>query len=241
MKKLFLFFFLFVGTALVAQVPQRPNPPKLVNDLANVLTQAEKSALEARLVAYDDSTSTQVVVLTVNSTAGEDINFYAALVGDQWGVGQEGKDNGIVICVAVQDRKVAIQTGYGLEEFLTAGEIKLIIEDAILPQFKAGSYYGGLVAGTDALFVGLAGEFKGNSKKPNREFPIPALLVLLVFAYLLIRYGKRGGGGGIGRGGGYWIGPTGGHWGGGSSFGGGGGFGGFGGGGFGGSGASGSW
>lgn len=241
MKKHVLCLLLLFGSVLHAQVPPRPTPPKLVNDLANVLSPQEETDLENRLVAYDDSTSTQVVILTISTTGGEDINFYAALVGDQWGVGQDGKDNGIVICVAVDDRKVAVQTGYGLEEFLTAGEIKLIIEDAILPGFKAGSYYSGLIAGSDALFQALAGEFKGDGKKREREFPIPAVFVLLLFIYLVIRYGKRGGGGGLGSGRGYWIGPTGGHWGGGSGFGGGGGFGGFGGGSFGGSGASGSW
>lgn len=242
-RTIFLLGLLLLGFVTNAQLPERPNPPRLVNDFRQVLSTGERNQLEDKLVAYDDSTSTQITIVIVGTTGGEDINFYAAQIGEKWQVGQKGKDNGAVICVAYDDRKVAIQTGYGLEEFLTAGEIKLIIENVVLPEFKAGDYYGGLDAGTDALIQALNGEFKGTGKKVPRGVSIGGVILLLVLLFVIASIIKRGGGGG------FLIGPGGGHWHrggfGGGSFGGfgggGGGFGGFGGGSFGGSGASGSW
>ncbi len=224
--------------------PKRPQPPRLVNDLANIFKPNERQELEQMLVAYNDSTSTQIVVVTVKSTEGQDINFYAAKIGDDWGVGQKYKDNGLVLCVAVNDRKMAIQTGRGIEEHLNARLTKRIIEDFIVPEFKNGNYYAGVQKGVLQIIAVLSGQFVNENPngKPMPPLVLIALIILIVFIVLAAR--NRGGGGGymLGPGGGHFFGPRHfGGFGGGGFGGGGGGFGGFGGGSFGGGGASGSW
>ncbi len=240
----FLAWVVCTAASVQAEIPKRPNPPRLVNDLANILSDQEESALERFLIDYDDSTSTQIAVVTVRSTDGDDINMFAAKIGETWGVGQAGKENGIVLCVAVDDRKVAIQTGYGIEEFLRAGLAKRIIDERIVPVFRTGDFPGGIRAGVDGIVEVLSGKFEGEEKPEG--FPLGGLILLIALLVLFSIWGRRRGGGG----GGYWIGPTGGHifrpggfggFGGGFGGGGGGGFGGFGGGSFGGGGASGGW
>ena len=241
---------LLISAALHAQrFPDAPNPPRLVNDFAMVLQPAQLQDLESKLLLYSDSTSTEMAVVLLRTINDEDPNLYAAELGEQWGVGRKGKDNGLVFLVVVDDRKMAIQNGYGLEGRLTDYETKLIIDQYIIPQFKSGNYYQGIDDGTDQIIKLLAGEFKGKGNRRGKgDTPrIPAIVFIIILIILVSIFRNRGGGRG-GRfrgGGGYWIGGLGGlgssgGFGGGSSFGGGG-FGGFGGGSFGGGGASGSW
>ena len=243
-----LALFLFLAQVAFAGIPERPNPPRLVNDLAGVLSAQEAAELERVLVAYNDSTSTQIVVLTIQTTEGEDPNMYAAQVGESWGVGHEGKDNGVVLLVAVEDRTVAIQTGYGWEEFVNAARAKAIIEDRILPEFRKGDYFAGIVYGCASLMKALSGQFEGTGPSKGDKFPALPLVLLILFIVIIISAASKNKGGGGGwqidrRGYHPWVmGPRmGGFGGGGGSFGGGGGFGGFGGGSFGGGGASGGW
>lgn len=246
LKKLrFLLPLLLVAFTVFGQrFPQRPNPPKLVNDFAEVLSAGQESGLESKLLRYNDTTSTEIAVVIVNTLNDEDPNLYAAELGEEWGVGRKGKDNGLVFLVAVDDRKMAIQNGYGLEGRLTDLETKLIIEDYVIPHFKQGDYYGGIDDGTTQIIKLLAGEFEGKPNRSKGKKAFRFLPILIIIIIIAISSRKRGGGsGGYRGGGGYWIGG----FGGGSSFGGssggfgGGGFGGFGGGSFGGGGASGSW
>ena len=243
---------LLCGFVQAQDIPPRPSPPRLVNDLADVLSASEEQQLERYLVDYDDSTSTQIVVLTVASTQGNDILLYGAEVGEAWGVGQQGKDNGIVLVVAVEDRKVGISVGYGIEEFQNAVYTQQIIDKMILPRFKEGDYFGGIASGVKGIVDVLNGKFanehprRGDDGAKGAAFVI--FLIILFFVFLSLRRGGRGGnrGGGLGSfATGYWLGSMGGSsFRGGGGFGGGfggGGFGGFGGGSFGGGGASGSW
>jgi uncharacterized protein len=227
--------------------PDPPDPPQLVNDFADALSQSQENQLESKLVAYSDTTSTEIAVVLINTLNDEDPNLYAAELGEAWGVGRKGKDNGLVFLVAVDDRQMAIQNGYGLEAVLTDYETKMIIENYIIPEFKQGDYYGGIDSGTDQIILLLAGEFDGSGNRRGEDarkgIPVFAIIIILIILFSIFR--RRGRGGGLRGGGGYWIGGMGGFgssggFGGGSSFGGGG-FGGFGGGSFGGGGASGSW
>ena len=239
------------GFATAQEIPQRPSPPRLVNDLADVLSAAEEQQIERFLTAYDDSTSTQIVVLTVASTQGNDVILYGAEVGEAWGVGQKGKDNGIVLVVAVEDRKVGISVGYGIEEFQNAAYTQRIIDELILPQFKSGDYFGGIANGLAGIVSVLSGKFENEHPRSQndgaKETAFIIFLVILFFVLLSLRRGGRGGnrGGGLGSfATGYWLGSMGSSSFRGGGFGGGfggGGFGGFGGGSFGGGGASGSW
>ncbi len=243
-----LLIILFFPLALLAQndcIPERPR--RLVNDYTSTLSGGQVNALEQKLRAYNDTTSTQIAVAIMANTCGDEIKFFATQVAQKWGVGQAQEDNGCIILLSMDDREITIQNGYGLEEYLTDAMTKRVIETVIIPEFKNGNYYAGLDRGTDAIFQVLAGQFEGsgggggNSGRPS--IPIFAIVIIIFIILSVIRNRRGGGGRGGYRGGGYWIGGFGaGGFGGGSSGGfGGGGFGGFGGGGFGGGGASGSW
>ncbi|MFA9194848.1 TPM domain-containing protein [Flavobacterium sp. FBOR7N2.3] len=261
---LFLCFVLLLNSSfLFAQftIPEKPSLQTSVYDYANLFNANEKKQLEEKLVRYSDTTTTQIVVITVESLKGEDVSLLATNWGQTWGVGgTEKDDNGVIILISKNDRKIAINPGYGLEDRLTAGIGGEIIRNIILPEFKAGSYYKGVNKGTDALFDVFKGKYKGTRKaKKEQDFPTLPFVIIVVFIVILISRNKGGGNGGNSgnRGGG---GPSlldviilsnlgrnsggfGGGFGGGSSGGGfGGGFsGGFGGGGFSGGGSSGSW
>ncbi|RZK78092.1 MAG: TPM domain-containing protein, partial [Pedobacter sp.] len=240
---LILVAFSFSGFA--QEFPAKPN--KLVNDYTNTLTSSEVQQLEQKLVSFNDSTSNQIAIAIVKSVGEYDINDYTLQLGRKWGVGQSGKNNGIMIVVALGDRKISIQTGYGLEGVLPDVYAKRIIEDDIKPFFKAGQYYQGLQEGTTSIIKYTKGEYKNDKPKARNKKGggLSSVIVLVIIVVIIIVVIKRGGGGGNG---GQVIGgrgvadalfwsmllgsgrSSGGGWGGGRSSGGGGGFGGFGGG-----------
>jgi uncharacterized protein len=262
---LFILLFLFCGFAFAQfQIPEKPQVQTSVYDdkTVDLLPTSQEKALEQKLIRYSDSTSTQIVVAIIPSTNGEDINYLGAQWGQKWGIGQADKDNGILILLAKNDRKIAISTGYGVEGSLTDAMSKRIIENSILPEFKNGNFYGGLDRGADVIFQVLNGEFKEERTFENGGgFPFGSFLPFIIFFVILIilssRNRRNGGGSGGKRSSGLDLwdiiilsnmgrsGRSGGGFGSGGSFGGGssgGGFGGgFGGGGFGGGGASGGW
>lgn len=235
-------------------IPEKPQKETSVYDYVNLLSPSQSNALEQKLIRYSDSTSTQIVVAIIGSTKGEDISYLGAQWGQKWGIGQADKDNGVLVLLAKDDRRIAINTGYGVEGALTDLMSKRIIESVIIPEFKKGDYYSGLDKGSDAIFKVLTGEFtEDRSLGKDQRFPFEALFPFIIFIVIMIilwsRKNKGGGRHGGRRGGGLdiWdmiilsnMGRSSGSSGG---FGSGGGFGGggFGGGGFGGGGASGGW
>ncbi len=258
-KKLTIFFtvLLISFTAFSQQLP--PKSGTLVTDYTNTLSPGDEQQLESKLVAFDDSTSTQIAVVLIKSVGDYDINDYGQKLGRAWGIGSKGKNNGILILVAIGDRKVTIQTGYGAEGGVPDVITHEIIQNDITPRFKQGDYYGGLNAGTDDVMKYMKGEYK-SVNKPRHDGrggggSYGFLFIIVIVILVLIFRGKGGGGGQIigGRGGAspFWwflggamLGRGSGGWGGFSGGGGdsgGGGFGGFGGGDFGGGGSSGSW
>jgi uncharacterized protein len=263
MKRLALIISLLVSFHALSQginkvVPARSTPPRLVNDLANVLTTEQEQALERKLVAYDDSTSTQIAVVTVNSTDDYPIEDVGLEILRQWGVGNKEKDNGIVILAAIKDKDITIRTGYGMEGAIPDITAKNIIENDILPAFREENYYRGFDEATNSIFKAAAGEYKAPAgyRKKGKGGGFSMSKLVIAFIILMVVLNMFGGGGG--RGGGFMsrrgyrgfggpvffpgsFGGTGGGFGGGFGGGGGGGFGGFGGGGGGGGGASGSW
>ena len=232
-----------------------------MNDYTGTLSQSEVALLEQKLVAFDDSTSTQIAVVLIKSVGEYDINDYTSRLGEKWGVGGKDKNNGVVVLAALADRKVSIQTGYGVEGALPDGITRRIIENEIKPSFQQGNYYQGLDNATNAIIAYTKGEYKNDQPKKQKGSPggFPFIIIIIIIIAILVS--RRGGGGGGqiigGRGGAspfWWMlmgsqmgrGSHGGGWGGfsggGGGFGGGGGgFGGFGGGSFGGGGSSGDW
>lgn len=261
MKRFLLFIVLFVCVLAKAQdipIPSRPNPPRLVNDLANKLTPEQLQALEQKLVAYDDSTSNQITIVVLDNLSGYEPEVFATELGEKWGVGGAEFDNGIVILVSMgndqESRKAFIAVGRGLEGAIPDGLAGHIYEDILVPELRAQNFYGAFNQATDALIKAAAGEYKapeGYRKRGKGGFSIGKLIVGIIVLFVILSMfggGGRGGGYMSRRGyrgfGGPMIFPTGG-WGssggGGWSGGGGGGFGGFGGGSFGGGGAGGNW
>lgn len=257
-KYFFLTFFLSILTVF-GQTPDelvnmKHPPKKLVQDYAHVFDAMQLDELERKLVAYDDSTSTQILVLTVESLDGYPLETFANDIGENWGVGTQGKDNGVVIVLSEQDRKITIRTGYGAQIYLPPSVNKSIIDNVIIPYFKQGDYAGGINAGVNSIFQAFAGKYKQDkpkSQEPDMDwFALIFAIGFFIFIFIIISKGKGGNNGGNGgrrrsllddiiiMNTGSSIFGSGSSWGGSS---GGGGFGGFGGGSFGGGGASGSW
>jgi len=259
-----LISFISASYAGAQEIPNRPNPPRLVNDLANILSPTQKQYLEAKLRHFNDTTSNQIVVLTVKSLNGYDKGDFAYRVGTKWGVGQKKFDNGIVLLVKPRysnsNRGQAyISVGYGLEPAIPDAIARRIVDNEMIPYFKNNDYFKGINTATTILMKMASGEISAKGyNKATKGSPFTSLLpiIIIIIVLLLIRT-NRGNRYSVGRGGtSFWtammlgslLGGRGGGFGGGSGgfggdsgFGGGGGFGGFGGGGFGGGGAGGSW
>lgn len=249
----FLFFLALVfavATSVAQTVPDRPNPPKLVNDFAGVLSAEERRFLEEKLVMVDDSSSNQIAVVLVKSLNDVPIEDYALELFRKWGIGNKKTNNGVLLLAAVEDRQIRIEVGYGLEGAITDVLANNIIKNDVVPAFRRGDYYGGLFQATDHLAKAAIGEYKiRRTKSDEDDGGGIVLFVVILFIVIIIVSAIKGGGGGRGggmisrRGYGGFFPPIGGFGGGGfggGSFGGGG-FGGFGGGSSGGGGASGGW
>lgn len=249
---LFLVCCLLFTVKLNAQnIPAKPNPPRLVNDLVMKLSPSELQSLEQKLRGYADSTSTQITVVIVKNTGDSDPYDFAIKLAKDWGVGQKDKNNGLVILWATETRKLRIVTGRGMEATITDAVSKRIINTILKPYFQAGQFYQGLDEATSEIMKRASGEFEAEPTDEDVSvFPfLIFILVIIVILYFIGRNMKGGGGSNGGRGfmgGSGWGGPiifsSGGssNWGGGSS-GGGSDFGGFGGGDFGGGGAGGDY
>lgn len=229
----------------IGWLPQREM--HLVYDYCSILTDEQKASLEARLLAFNDSTSNQIVVMLTPGFGGNDISQFAFDVGEKWGIGQKELANGVIIVVKPKTDtrgEVEIAPGKGLEGALPDVFCKNIIEDEMIPHFREDDYYGGIVAALDVILPVCAGEYNYDQYKSDRQTS-PFLLLFILFGVVFLiwvvsKADKKGGG--SGNGGttrmSSWGGPTYGGWSGGGSHGG---FGGFGGGSFGGGGASGKW
>jgi uncharacterized protein len=257
-KLLFLPVLLIWTLTLAAQdIPERPTPPRLVNDYAGLLSPDENARLEQKLVSFNDSTSTQIMIVTVKSLNGYDKNDYAQRLGQKWGVGQKGSNNGVVILVKPkypnEKGEVSIQSGYGLEGVLPDITCKQIVDNEMIPKFAGGDYYGGISSGIAVVMSITKGEFTaaqyGKRAGQQKPYGILVPIIILMIIVFWIRM-NRGGTHSVGKNLPFWtslflLGSMGrggsGSWGNFQSGGGGGGFGGFGGGGFGGGGAGGSW
>jgi len=265
---IFLILLLFFHSLAVAgDIPARPNPPKLVNDFAGVFTQSQINKLEYKLRYFNDTTSNQILVVTVKSLNGLQPYEFASRLGEQWGVGQKKFDNGIVILIkpkyANSRGQAFIAPGYGLEGVIPDALASRIVNVEMIPEFKKGDYYAGVNKASTVIMKLASGEIsaKGYNKLHPEGSPWVGLIPFIVFflIVILIRMSNRhnytmtkGGGGSsfwtalwlgsfLGGGGGSGFGNSGGSGFGGGSGGFGGGFGGFGGGGFSGGGAGGSW
>ena len=236
----------------------KPNPPRLVVDAGDMLSQDQKQILEQKLVAFNDTTSNQIAIVTINDLNDAPIEDYAVKLFREWGIGGAKNNNGVLILVSKNDRKFRIEVGYGLEGAITDVQSNDIIANDLRPNFKNGDYYRGLDEAVNSLEKAAVGEYKERSKSKDDNGgggSILGFIIILIIIFIVIGRGRGGGRGGgmmsrrgispwliasMFPGGGSW-GRGGGFGGGGFGGGGGGGFGGFGCGSSGGGGASGGW
>ena len=260
MKIIKIFLFLFIGfisffssnTLHAQNVLAKPSNPTLVTDVAGILSPEEKQVLERKLVAIDDSSSNQIAVVILPTLDGNPIEEYATKLFRQWGIGNKKTNNGILLLIAVQDKKIRIEVGYGLEGAIPDITSINIIDNDLKPAFRQQAYYAGIDKATDDIAKAAVGEYKVRREKQTKTKGSNVILFLFIVFIIVSILGRKGGGGSSIGGGGFSDIATGmllgsllggggrseGGWGGGDS---GGGFGGFGGGSSGGGGASGGW
>lgn len=239
-------------------LPKRPNPPKLVNDLAGKLAPEQVAALERKLNAFDLQTSNQIAVLLVRTLNGLEPVDYCVQVGRDWGIGNKEFNNGVIILISTGEeennrRKVFIAPGNGLEGALPDLTCKAISDSRLVPNLKQGNFYRGIDEAIDDIISATKGEYQAphgwdKRRKSDNGFIRTMVMIFVIFIILVIISRRGGGKGGMMSRRGYspwegpiWIGGGGGSSGGGGGGGGGGGFGGFGGGSFGGGGAGSDW
>ena len=257
-KYIFTIVFLLLATMSYA-IPSRPKPQRLVNDLAGLFSPSQNARLENVLVAFDDSTSNQIAVVTIKDLEGYSASEYATRIGLEWQVGSAEFNNGIVVLVkpktASSPGQVFIAVGYGLEGAIPDAYAKRIIESVMIPHFRNDNYYAGVEAACEMLMKLASGEISEPREMGQEDdlasiFSAIFLMFMLIYIAIIVSNKKgndnNGGSGGNGGHRTIYMGPiitSGRSYGGGSSFGSGfgGGFGGFGGGSFGGGGAGGSW
>ncbi len=254
LQKIFILFLFFPTGALLAQKPNPvPNEIKVrnyVTDKTGTLTSSQITSLESKLAKFDKETSTQIVVYMISSLDGGSLEETSHDIAEKNGIGQKEKNNGVLLFIAKDDRKLRIEVGYGLEGALPDALADQIIRNEITPKFKQGKYYEGINAGVDAIFKATKGEYSADKKTSEDSdsgfslccIPFPALIFFIVFFLIFFlpiisRIFGKGRGGNRSN---WFIGGGGSGWSSGSSSFSGGGFGG-GGGSFGGGGSSGSW
>ncbi|MUG30311.1 TPM domain-containing protein [Aeromonas salmonicida] len=233
---------LLLWTAVLQAAPYFPALSGRVVDEANLMSRKQAHQLTQQLAAFEKRSGIQLVVVSIDSLDGEIIEEYGYQLGRHWGIGQKGKNNGVLLLIAQDERKVRIEVGYGLEGALPDAIAANIIQTRILPAFKRGDMVAGVVAGSQSIMQALAGEYQPvDTAKKEDKLGGPWLFILMVIV-MIVLHNLRGGGGGGGGGrrraaflaGGFGAGSFGGRGGGGGGFSGGGGS-------FGGGGASGGW
>jgi uncharacterized protein len=183
--------------------PTFPSLSGRVVDQARLLSDAKEAEITAKLEALEADTSDQLVVVTVDSLQDLEIEDYGYQLGRAWGIGQEGQNNGVLLIVAPNERKVRIEVGYGLEPILTDALSNQIIQTQMLPAFRQGGFERGITAGVDAIDAQLRldpaeAQARAAAAEPtDAELPAyPAIIITLIFLFLFINIMRAVGGGG---------------------------------------------
>ena len=186
LKRLIFLFFFSIQSFGQYEIPKKPTTQKAVYQFKKILNESDENSLNQKLIKYADSTSTQIVIVSIDSTNGENVLFLGAEWAQKWGIGQKGLDNGILILISVDDRKLSINTGYGIEEFLTDARSKRIIDNTISPNFKNSDFYKGLNLATDQIIEILEGNFESikETKSEDNEILNSLLFGLLVLLFM---------------------------------------------------------
>ena len=183
------------------KLPVPSAPQSWVNDYAGVFSSAEADALERKLNEFEYRTSTQIFIITLDDNGGYSASDLAPRIGEQWGVGQQGKDNGLLMVVDMQERDVFISTGYGLEEYIPDAIASRIVQSEVIPNFKNGAYYAGIDAATDVMISLLDGKFTADQYRKQSSSGGASTFGGVIFMIILfsIIFGGRRRSAGMGR------------------------------------------
>ena len=199
MKRLIIILLTLIAFSsyTLAEIPERPTPQRLVNDFAGVLSRSEVNQMENSLSQFARQTSTQVVVVTIPDLDGYDKADYAHQLGEKWGVGQKGKDNGIVILLKPKTNEslgqIDIATGYGMETVLPDGLVNRdLLEAEMIPRFRENDYFGGLAAGINVIMDITRGEYTAEDyqEKVSSGGGGGSIFGLLFFILLFVLLGR---------------------------------------------------
>ena len=205
-KILLLFSTILISSGTLAQdIPEPMVPFRLVNDFAGVFSSAENSTLEQKLLAYNDSTSTQIYVVTVDDLGGYATSDYAFRLGEKWQIGQKSKDNGAVILIKPKignsRGQAFIATGYGLEARINDAYAGRIVRNDMIPYFIEDDYFGGVNAAVDAIIARLSGEYIADNEDKGGGIPVLFIIIGIIAIIVIISIIGGGGDQNIGGGG----------------------------------------
>ena len=183
------------------QLPVPAKPQSWVNDYAGVFNSGEKSALERKLNEFEYRSSTQIFIVTLDDNGGYAASDLSQRIGEQWGVGQEGKDNGVLVLLDMQDNDVFISTGYGVEEYIPDGTASRIIENEMIPNFRKGDFYAGIDSATNVMISLLDGKFTPDEYRKQTSSGGGSSIAGLIFMIILFSliFGGRRRSSGMGR------------------------------------------
>lgn len=191
-----LLLLLAIATAKADELPVPAKPNDWVNDYAGVFNEQQVQQLSKKLNVFQYNNSTQLFVVSVPQNNGYPASMLAQMIGEKWGVGQEGKDNGLIVLMDMEEREVFISTGYGLEEYIPDAIAKRIVENEVLPAFRQGDFYGGIDKATDVMISLLEGKFtpdqyREQSAGSDTGSAIGGILFLLLMFFLLFSSRRR--------------------------------------------------
>jgi len=178
--------FLLSGIAIGQQIPDPMVPYRLVNDYTGLLSEQQQITLNNKLLEFNNQTSTQIYLVTQNDLQGYEVGEFGQLLAEKWGIGQKGKDNGILVLISPENHKITIQTGYGLEGAVPDALAKRLIENVISPAFRSEDYFSGLDSATTVLMSLTRGEFTADDYLRQKDEGIPVALIILIIILFLV-------------------------------------------------------
>ncbi len=196
-KAILICFLALIPMGILAQdkLPVPNAPSSWVNDYAGIFSPAEAQQLDRKLNEFEYNNSTQIFVVTVSDNGGYPASDLGPRIGEAWGVGKKGKDNGLLVLVDMQDRDMYISTGYGLEEYIPDAIAKRIIENEILPAFKNGNYYEGIDKATTVMISLLQGKFTPDEYRKQSSSPggssIGGIIFMIILFSIIFGGGRR--------------------------------------------------
>jgi uncharacterized protein len=175
------------------KLPVPSAPQSWVNDYAGVFSSAEAGALEQKLNEFEYRSSTQIFVVSLDNNGGYPVSDLAPRIGEAWGVGQQGKDNGLLVVMDMQENKVFISTGYGLEEYIPDAIASRIVQNEVLPNFRNGDFYKGVDAATDVMISLLDGKFTADEYRKQNSSGGSSIggIIFMIILFSLIFGGRR--------------------------------------------------